>query len=76
MASKYRERLMQNSGISNRKVESEYAKKLMMKMGWSEGKGLGKQEHGVVDCVQVRRREDGLGLGVKGNSAESFDWKN
>ena len=47
---------MQNSGISNRKVESEYAKKLMTKMGWSEGKGLGKKEHGVVECVQVRRR--------------------
>ena len=42
MASKYRERLLKSSGVSNRKVESDYAKKLMEKMGWSEGKGLGK----------------------------------
>lgn len=43
MAEKYRERILKSSGISNKKVESEYAKKLMMKMGWSEGKGLGKK---------------------------------
>lgn len=43
MAEKYREKLMKSSGISNIKVESAYAKKLMMKMGWQEGKGLGKK---------------------------------
>lgn len=43
MAEKYRERILKSSGISHKKVESEYAKKLMMKMGWSEGKGLGKK---------------------------------
>ena len=43
MGDKYREKLMRSSGISNVKVESEYAKKLMMKMGWTEGKGLGKK---------------------------------
>lgn len=76
MASKYRDRILKSSGVSSRKVESDYAKKLMMGMGWTEGKGLGKKEHGVVECVQVRRREENLGLGIKSASEESFDWKN
>lgn len=65
MADKYRERLLQSSGVSNIRFESEYAKKLMMKMGWKEGNGLGKNQHGNTDCVQVKRREDNLGLGKK-----------
>lgn len=65
MASKYRDRLLQSSGVSNIRVESEYAKKVMAKMGWKEGNGLGKNQHGSKDCVQIRRREDNLGLGQK-----------
>lgn len=76
MASKYRDRLLQSSGVSNKKVDSDYAKRLMAKMGWTEGKGLGKKETGQTECVQVRRRDDGLGLGVKSSTAENFDWKN
>ena len=47
MAQKFKERLLQGiiifdcfnlgSGVSNKKVESDYAMKLMMKMGWNEG---------------------------------------
>ncbi len=34
-------------------------------MGWKEGNGLGKQQNGIKECVQIKRRDDGLGLGVK-----------
>ena len=74
MSSKYREKLLASSGVSNIRFESEYAKKLMTKMGWKEGNGLGKSQHGAKDCIQVRRREDGVGLG-KGSAGPTGGWK-
>ena len=32
-------------------------------MGWQEGKGLGAQMDGRTECIQVKRREEGVGLG-------------
>jgi len=51
----------------------------MVSMGWKEGHGLGKNQHGVTDCVQVRRRDDGVGLGKKalgGPTNWKDDWWN
>lgn len=47
--------------------------KVMAKMGWKEGNGLGKNQHGSKDCVQIRRREDNLGLGQK--ALGETNWK-
>ena len=33
-----------------------------MKFTFFRGKGLGKEEKGMVDCLQMRRREDNLGV--------------
>lgn len=74
MASKYRDRIVQSSGVSNIRFESEYAKKLMVSMGWREGNGLGKNQHGTRDCVQIRRREDNVGLGQKALGGAN-NWK-
>jgi|JI61114C2RNA_FD_contig_51_3886397_length_421_multi_6_in_0_out_0_2 Pin2-interacting protein X1 len=46
--------------------------KMLKKMGWTEGKGLGKGESGITDCVQQKRREDGLGLGQE--DRKNFNW--
>ena len=29
----------------------------------------------MTECLQIKRREDGQGLGIKSNSEEAFDWK-
>ena len=36
---------------------------MLKKMGFVEGKGLGKSDHGITAPIQVKRRDDGMGLG-------------
>ena len=48
-------------------------------MGWKEGNGLGKNQHGEKDCVQIQRREENIGLGKKtlgGPTNWKDDWWN
>ncbi|KAJ0399775.1 hypothetical protein P43SY_010562 [Pythium insidiosum] len=44
---------------------SAFARKQMEKMGWSEGKGLGKDEQGMKTYVRVKKREESMGIGVE-----------
>jgi Pin2-interacting protein X1 len=46
----------------------------MMNMGWKEGKGLGKSQSGTTECIQIKRRDDNVGLGKK-NLNEPMNWK-
>lgn len=72
MAQRFKERLLASSGYSTKKVESEFGEKMLKKMGWTEGKGLGKNKDGIAECVQQRRREEGQGLGVA--EKKGFKW--
>jgi len=42
--------------------------KLMQKMGWSQGQGLGKTHQGIVDPVEAQQRNSSAGLGARGAS--------
>ena len=42
--------------------------KLLQKMGWSEGSGLGRAGQGRVDPVEARRRSATAGLGASGSN--------
>ncbi|KAG3006048.1 hypothetical protein JG687_00015158 [Phytophthora cactorum] len=44
---------------------SDFARRQMEKMGWSAGKGLGKNEQGVKSHVKVKRREELQGVGAE-----------
>eukprot|EP01040_Poterioochromonas_malhamensis_P011274 gene11274-12282_t len=48
---------------SNANKPSAYAMKLMEKMGWKEGQGLGRNEDGIVKHVAIQKREENIGLG-------------
>ena len=39
---------------------------MLARMGWTEGRGLGKREDGRTEHVRVRRRAEALGVGAEG----------
>ena len=52
----------QNQSWKNNKGGFGY--RMLAKMGWNEGKGLGKNEDGMQDHIKVKKRDDTLGLGA------------
>ena len=45
--------------------KSRFGYRMLAKFGWTEDKGLGKDESGVRHAIKVSKREEGSGLGVK-----------
>ena len=72
MSQKFKDRVLTGSGVSNKRFTSDYGSKLLMQMGWTEGKGLGKDESGIQDCIQIQRRSENQGLGKEDN--KNFKW--
>ena len=72
---KFRNTIQTQNATSNKKVESDFATKMMEKMGWKEGKGLGAQLDGRTEIIQAERRDTGLGLG-RSHKEETWndDW--
>ena len=46
------------------KSKTKLGFKLLQKMGWDEGKGLGKDEDGLTEHVKVQVKEDTRGVGT------------
>lgn len=51
-----------NTGIE----EANIGNKLLQKMGWSAGQGLGRSKQGIVKPIEASRRSAGAGLGMRG----------
>jgi hypothetical protein len=47
-------------------------KKMLMKMGWKEGEGLGVEGKGRTDNVQVKRNKEERGLGFRQDHEEDL----
>lgn len=45
--------------------KSSFGQRMLLKMGWKEGKGLGKNEEGTNTNLRAVKREEGLGIGAK-----------
>lgn len=43
-------------------------------MGWSENKGLGKDETGSINAVKVAKKLEGLGLGMTMDCSGNSSW--
>ncbi len=74
MSRKYYDKLLTSNGTSNKKVKSKFGESILKSMGWDEGKGLGRKEDGMTECIQIQRREEGTGLGRPKDKTSSFRW--
>lgn len=50
--------------------ENKFGQKLMEKMGWTAGKGLGTNEDGMTEHIKVRVKSDNRGVGY---SKQEYD---
>lgn len=61
-ASKYEEPTRQGIGSDN------IGNKLLKKMGWTDGQGLGKANQGRTSIIETERRVSSAGLGMQGST--------
>ncbi|XP_067412269.1 PIN2/TERF1-interacting telomerase inhibitor 1 [Emydura macquarii macquarii] len=54
------------------KDESRFGQKMLEKMGWSKGKGLGVQEQGSTEHIKVQVKNNTLGLGAAVNYEDNW----
>ncbi|CAN0002423.1 unnamed protein product, partial [Discosporangium mesarthrocarpum] len=54
--------------------KSKFGFRMLEKMGWKEGKGLGKNEDGMASNVKVIKKADNLGLGAKRDTSGDQGW--
>uniref|UniRef100_A0A182MUK0 RNA-binding protein 5 n=1 Tax=Anopheles culicifacies TaxID=139723 RepID=A0A182MUK0_9DIPT len=52
--------------------QNNIGNKLLQKMGWSEGQGLGRTNQGRVNIIEAEARVANVGLGIKANAAAQF----
>ncbi|XP_054268068.1 nucleolin-like isoform X1 [Macrosteles quadrilineatus] len=50
--------------------QNKFGQRLMEKMGWKAGEGLGANQQGITDIVKTRVKNDSKGLGFKENGEE------
>ncbi|CAI5741576.1 unnamed protein product [Hyaloperonospora brassicae] len=53
---------------------SKFGFKMLVKMGWSAGKGVGKELQGQASHVKILRRSENLGVGCSLKQAEMKGW--
>jgi Pin2-interacting protein X1 len=56
------------------KDTSAFGYRMLRKMGWNEGNGLGKNQDGINTHVKVSKRAQGLGLGAAKDTTGDSAW--
>lgn len=62
MSKKYYDRLLKGTGVKSQEFHSKFGASILKKFGWEEGSGLGKDSTGRTTCIQIKRREENLGV--------------
>ena len=68
--SKLRKKLGASLQESAAAPPSDFARKQLEKLGWTEGTGLGKRRDGIATHIRVTKRKEHSGLGVEKAAAE------
>jgi len=50
-------------GVHKATAYGGFGQQMLEKMGWSKGQGLGKQKDGMKEAIEVKKKEDTLGVG-------------
>ncbi|XP_011630773.1 G patch domain-containing protein 4 [Pogonomyrmex barbatus] len=53
---------------------SDFAKAQLTKYGWTEGKGLGKDENGITESIRITANQNNAGIGYRETSMQDFWW--
>ncbi|PRW56427.1 G patch domain-containing 4 [Chlorella sorokiniana] len=61
-------------GVAKPKVTGGFGERLMRTMGWEAGQGLGKDGTGIKEAIQVKKKEDTVGVGGNGSYAWGDKW--
>ncbi|KAG8011256.1 PIN2/TERF1-interacting telomerase inhibitor 1, partial [Nibea albiflora] len=59
-----------NSAWSN--DDSKFGQRMLERMGWSKGKGLGRSEQGATDHIKVKVKNDNYGLGTTASYEDNW----
>jgi Pin2-interacting protein X1 len=54
--------------------KTRFGYKMLSKFGWTEEKGLGKDESGAITALKVQKRDVGLGIGMTEDMAGQMAW--
>ncbi|XP_048106388.1 PIN2/TERF1-interacting telomerase inhibitor 1 [Alosa alosa] len=54
------------------KDDSKFGQKMLERMGWSKGKGLGKTEQGATEHIKVKVKNNSLGLGTSTSNEDNW----
>lgn len=46
-----------------------FGQKMLEKMGWNKGQGLGKEKRGMREALEVKEKKDTLGVSLPTSSA-------
>ncbi|KAL6064639.1 hypothetical protein STEG23_030336, partial [Scotinomys teguina] len=52
--------------------DSKFGQRMLERMGWSKGKGLGAQEQGATEHIKVKVKNNNLGLGATNNNEDNW----
>jgi len=52
--------------------QTKFGYKMLSKMGWSPGKGLGINEDGEKECIKLSVKQDNLGIGATKKTIDNW----